>query len=151
MAVDRNAPELMALRVLLHEQSWAKLEAAIDGRGRVEIEAEGIHHYLRTHPMSESDRLLLSLAYSLWRGFGPTVDVHAIWGMDPTVASKVLASLAAAVDPENAGKILRASIALVEPEPLAQEEPRAEDDGNASTGTKPDGRRRKPKLAVARE
>jgi hypothetical protein len=155
MAVDRNAPDMRALRVLLPEQHWARLESAIDGATRVGLEAEGIHHYLRTHHMSESDRLLLTLAYSLWRGFGPSLDVHALWGMDSAVTARVLASLAAAVDPENAIEILESSIQMLRAsDPPVAESAVAEHpaDPHERNGTQTgSGKRRKPKLAVARE
>jgi hypothetical protein len=114
MAGEKNARDLRPLQVLLHERAWSKLEAAIDGPARTRLETEGIQHYCRTQQLSESDRLLVTLAYSLWRGFGPSIDVHALWGMDPAVAARVLAGLAAAVDPQGASGILRQSIELVE-------------------------------------
>jgi hypothetical protein len=114
MALDRNARDLRSLHVLLHDRGWANLEEAIDGPERKRLLSEGIQHFARTQHLSESDRLVLTLAYSLWRGFGPSIDVHALWGMDPAVASRVLASLAAAVDPDGAADVLRQSIALLE-------------------------------------
>ena len=136
MALDRNARDLRSLRVLLHERGWATLEEAIDGPERARLVTEGIQHFARTQHLSESDRLVLTLAYSLWRGFGPSIDVHALWGMDPAVASRVLASLAAAVDPGGATDVLRQSIALLEGVEPAE----------ASTEQAP-----RPLLAVARE
>jgi len=114
MALDRNARDLRSLRVLLHDRGWANLEEAIDGPERARLLSEGIQHFARTQHLSESDRLLLTLAYSLWRGFGPSFDVNALWGMDPAVASRVLAGIAAAVDPDGAADVLRRSIALLE-------------------------------------
>jgi hypothetical protein len=139
--MDRNAPDLLALRVMLSDQSWSKLEAAVEGAERARVEAEGIHHYIRTHHLSESDRLLLTLAYGLWRGFGPTVDIHALWGMDTGVAAKMLAGLAAAIDPERGSEILRHSAELLD----ALEER----DDKVSAPPVDDGAR--PILAVARE
>jgi hypothetical protein len=136
MALDRNARDLRSLRVLLHDRGWANLEEAIDGPERKRLLAEGIQHFARTKHLSESDRLLLTLAYSLWRGFGPSIDVHALWGMDPAVASKVLASLAVAVDPGGAADVLRQSIALLE----------GVEPADAPTEETP-----RPMLAVARE
>jgi hypothetical protein len=135
MAVDKNAPDLRPLRVLLHDRAWTNFVAAIEGPDRVLLESEGIQHYVRTQHMSESDRLLLTLAYSLWRGFGPSIDINALWGMDPAVAARVLASLAAAVDPEAPTAILRHSIELLE--------------GTETAVPTEDAPR--PKLAVARE
>ena len=138
MALDKNARDLRSLRVLLHDRGWTNLEEAIEGPDKARLESEGIQHFIRTQHLSESDRLLLTLAYSLWRGFGPSIDVHALWGMDPAVASRVLASFAAAVDPDGATDILRQSIALLEgAEPAAADAP-----------TEPGLR---PMLAVARE
>jgi hypothetical protein len=114
MALDRNARDLRSLRVLLHDRGWASLEEAIDGPERARTLSEGIQHFARTQHLSESDRLVLTLAYSLWRGFGPTFDVNALWGMDPAVTSRVLASIAAAVDPDGAADLLRQSIAMLE-------------------------------------
>jgi hypothetical protein len=122
MAVEKNARDLRSLQVLLHERAWAKLEAALDGPDRARLEAEGIQHFCRTQQLSESDRLLVTLGYGLWRGFGPSIDVHALWGMDPAIASRVLAGLAAAIDPDGATGILRQSIELLEgTEPSATE------------------------------
>ena len=114
MALDKNARELRSLRVLLHDRGWTNLEEAIEGPDRARLESEGIQHFVRTQYLSESDRLCLTLAYSLYRGFGPSIDIHALWGMDPAVASRVLASRAAAVDPDGAADVLRQSIALLE-------------------------------------
>ena len=75
MALDRNARDLRSLRVLLHDRGWANLEEAIEGPERARLLCEGIQHFARTQHLSESDRLLLTLAYSLWRGFGPSFDV----------------------------------------------------------------------------
>jgi hypothetical protein len=114
MALDRNARDLRSLQVLLQDRGWANLEDAIEGPERKRLLSEGIQQFARTRHLSESDRLLLTLAYSLWRGFGPSFDVNALWGMDRTVASRVLAGLAAAVDPDGAVAVLRESIALLE-------------------------------------
>ena len=136
MALDRNARDLRSLRVLLHDRGWANLEEAIDGPERARLASEGIQHFARTQHLSENDRLLLTLAYSLWRGFGPSIDVHALWGMDPAVASRVLASLAAAVDPDGAADVLRQSIALIE---------------GVEPADAPTQQAARPMLAVARE
>jgi hypothetical protein len=132
MALDRHARDLRSLRVLLHDRGWANLEEAIEGPERARLLTEGIQHFARTQHLSESDRLLLTLAYSLWRGFGPSFDVNALWGMDPTVAARVLAGIAASVSPDGATDVLRQSIAMLEGVEPAEETPR-------------------PLLAVARE
>jgi hypothetical protein len=143
--MDRNAPDLRALRVLLHDKAWSRFEAAIEGAERVGLESEGIHHYIRTHHLSESDRLLLTLAYSLWRGFGPSVvrgvDIHALWGMDPTVAARMLAGLAAAIDPAGATDILKQSIEMLDED----EQPDEHHDAPTDDATL------RPKLAMAHE
>jgi hypothetical protein len=136
MALNKDARDLRSLRVLLHDRGWANLEEAIEGPDHARLASEGIQHFLRTQHLSESDRLVLTLAYSLWRGFGPSIDIHALWGMDPTVASRVLASLAAAVDPDGATGILRQSLALLE---------------GVEPADAPTEKALRPMLAVARE
>ena len=70
----------------------------------------GVTAHLRDLHLPDRDRLLLTLAYSLLRGFGPAVQVHELWGMEHEAASSILAGLAVAMDPKGAAKLLQDAI-----------------------------------------
>jgi hypothetical protein len=70
----------------------------------------GVTAHLRDLHLPDRDRLLLTLAYSLVRGFGPAVQVHELWGMDREAARAILAGLALAMDPSGAPELLRDAI-----------------------------------------
>jgi hypothetical protein len=87
---------LVELRAAIPERLWASFEQCVQaaiagGAGDVSVAA-----HIRGLHLSEKDRTLLVLAYSLWRGVGPVVHIQQLWGMDPTVAARILASIAVA-------------------------------------------------------
>jgi hypothetical protein len=114
MHLDRSAPALRPLAALLREHHWRALDAAIGAAARTGTGDAGVNAYLRDLHLPERDRLLLTLAYSLVRGFGPAVQIHELWGMEREGALAVLAGLAQAMDPEGAASLLREAAALLE-------------------------------------
>jgi hypothetical protein len=83
--------------------------AMMGGAGDESVVAQikGLH-------LSEKDRSLLTLAYSMWRGVGPVVNIQQLWGMEPELAARVLASIAVAAGGDEASTLLEDAAAVVE-------------------------------------
>jgi len=77
------------------------------GDESVVAQIKGLH-------LSEKDRSLLTLAYSMWRGVGPVVNIQQLWGMEPELAARVLASIAVAAGGDEASTLLEDAAAVVE-------------------------------------
>lgn len=103
-----------AVRAMVPDRLWSKLERAIEASLRAGTGDEGVYGVLRDLHLPAHERQLLALAYSLWRGVGPALDVRHLWGMDAATAQFVLAGLAAAVNPRDAAALLRRAADLVE-------------------------------------
>lgn len=121
MQIDRSAPALVALVPLLREHHWRALENAMLAATRTGTGDAGVTAHLRDLHLPDRDRLLLTLAYSLVRGFGPAVQVHELWGLDRDAARAILAGLALAMDPTGAPDLLREAIAQLSPAPSGAE------------------------------
>ena len=75
-------------------------------------------NFIRSCPASHGERLLIQLAYSLWRGYGPAIRVDQIQGVEEDVAARLLAGLAlAAVGPAAKSALQRASALCAVPTP----------------------------------
>jgi len=129
---DQPTPEgLEPIKALLDERHLRDLENAIAGslKGTGDSDA-AVDSYFRSLHLSEGDRIILNLAYSLWRGFGPILDVQALWGMDPDVAARLVAGVAVAVNRDHPETILEQARSLLDGE--------AVDDGGANGAAAPD-------------
>jgi len=72
----------------------------------------GAQNYIRTCPASHGDRLVLQLAFALWRGYGPAIAVDELWGMDGAVAERILLGMAMAIRGADAPELLQSAAAL---------------------------------------
>ena len=61
---------------------------------------------IRSAPASQGERLIIQLAYSLWRGYGPALLVEQLRGLEPEVAERLLAGLAVAAGGDGAAALL---------------------------------------------
>jgi hypothetical protein len=61
---------------------------------------------IRSAPASHGERLVIQLAYSLWRGYGPALQVEQLRGLEPEVAERLMAGLAVAVAGDGASALL---------------------------------------------
>jgi hypothetical protein len=71
----------------------------------------GARNFLHTCPASHGDRMVLELAFSCWRGYGPAVQIDQLSGMDAAVAQRALAGLAMAMVGEQAPALLEQAAA----------------------------------------
>lgn len=97
------------IRALVPPRLMPDLDEAVEAARRTGTGHEGVLGHLRTCHLAEHELLLCMLAYSLWRGAGPAFPVSALWGMDPRLASRLLAGLAAAASPDDPGALLDAA------------------------------------------
>lgn len=105
---EAGAPRL-DIRALVPERLLPDLEEAVEAARRTGTGHEGVLGHLRTCHLAEHELLLCMLAYSLWRGTGPAFPVSALWGMDPRLATRLLAGLAAAAAPVDPAALLEAA------------------------------------------
>ncbi|MFH1467047.1 MAG: hypothetical protein ABIO70_21875 [Pseudomonadota bacterium] len=61
---------------------------------------------IRSCPASHGERLIIQFAYSLWRGYGPALQVEQLQGLEPEVAERLLAGLAVIAAGEGAAALL---------------------------------------------
>lgn len=106
--------QVPALRAMVPDRLWVRLESAIEASVRTGTGDTGVYGILRDMHLPEHERQLLALAYSLWRGVGPAVEVQDLWGMDAATARMVLAGIACSVSPGDGHTLLRAAADLVE-------------------------------------
>jgi hypothetical protein len=71
----------------------------------------GARNFLHTCPASHGDRLVLELAFSCWRGYGPAVAIDQLSGMDAAVAQRALAGIAMAMAGDDAPELLEKAAA----------------------------------------
>ena len=95
------ADDRLDIRALVPARLLPALEEAAEAARRTGTGHEGVLGHLRTCHLAEHELHLCMLAYSLWRGAGPAFPVAALWGMDPRLASRLLAGIAAAVQPSD--------------------------------------------------
>ncbi len=72
------------------------------------------YNFIRTSPASHGDRLLLTVAFACWRGYGPAVQVDQLSGMDAAVAERLLAGLATTIADTGATELLRRAATFCE-------------------------------------
>ena len=106
--------QVPALRAMVPDRLWSRLEAAIEASMRSGTGAAGVYGILRDLHLPEHERQMLTLAYSLWRGVGPAVEVQDLWGMDAATARMVLVGIACSVSPTEGQVLLRSAADLVE-------------------------------------
>ena len=111
MPLDRTTPDLAFLRAIVPAGHWPTLEDAVEVALRSGDAAARQH--LERAQLPDGDLQLLTLAYSLWRGVGPALDVESVWGLDPGAAARLLAGLALAIDRSEAAGLLAAARALL--------------------------------------
>lgn len=97
------------IRVLVPARLLPDLDEAVEAARRTGTGHEGVLGHLRTCHLAEHELHLCMLAYSLWRGAGPAFPVSALWGMDPRLASRLVAGLAAAASPDDPSGLLDAA------------------------------------------
>lgn len=85
----------------------------------------GARNFLHTCPASHGDRLVLDLAFSCWRGYGPAVAIDQLSGMDRAVAQRALAGIAMAMVGADAPELLERAAARCRE--LLPEPPEGED------------------------
>ncbi len=81
----------------------------------------GAYNFIRTCPASHGDRLLLALAFTCWRGYGPAIEVDQLHGMHDAVAVRVLAGLALTIAGNGAHDLLEQAAAQADAQADATE------------------------------
>lgn len=121
MALDRDGVENGPMDLLLDTTLQKHLRSAMDRALRTGTGDRGVAAAIEELPVSANDRVLLQLAYSLWKGVGPAVRVQSLWGMDPQVAERLLAGLALAASEGSgtASAVLRRAADRVEQQHIA--------------------------------
>jgi len=109
LPAEGAADDRLDIRALVPVRLLPDLEEAVAAARRTGTGHEGVLGHLRTCQLAEHELQLCMLAYSLWRGAGPAFPVSALWGMDPRLASRLLAGIAAAVEPSDPGALLDAA------------------------------------------
>ena len=112
-SLDRNAPENAVLKILLTKHLWGFFESAIAASQENGTGEAGARGFITDLHFADEQRQLLLLAYSLWRGVGPAIDIQAIWGMSPNGAASLLAALAVAVGQDSGADLLLEASRLV--------------------------------------
>ena len=102
------------IHALMSDALWRQLEAAIEASILAGTGDDGVRGYLRDLHLPENDRQILSLAYSLWRGVGPAIEIETLWGLAPEATRKVLAIIASATDAEHGAILLREAADMLE-------------------------------------
>lgn len=116
--------EVPAWRGLLPPRLSALLQTAVQSALREGSGDEGVLGRIRDLSLSEGDQVLLRMAWRLWRGWGPVIEVQHLQGVDPEVLIRVLMGLALAGAPEQAATTLAEAAARLEAgTPIAEEEP----------------------------
>ncbi|MDP6931436.1 MAG: hypothetical protein QGG40_00905 [Myxococcota bacterium] len=107
MSDDPQTIPIERISGLLPERLRRELEAAIEASCSSSDPRHHAESYFGALHLSESDRNLLLVAFSLWRGFGPVLNVQSLWGMDRELATRTLSALALAIDVDGADELLR--------------------------------------------
>ena len=116
--------EVPAWRGLLPPRLSALLLPAVQAALREGTGDEGVMGRIRDLSLSEGDQVLLRMAWRLWRGWGPAIEVQHLQGIDPEVLIRVLMGLALSGAPEQAAAALAEAAARLEAgTPIAEEEP----------------------------
>jgi|GEM_PF-6287588 hypothetical protein len=116
--------EVPAWRGLLPPRLSALLQAAVQAALRDGTGDEGVMGRIRELSLSEGDQVLLRMAWRLWRGWGPVIEVQHLQGIDPEVLIRVLMGLSLSGAPEQAAATLAEAAARLEAgTPIAEEEP----------------------------
>ena len=106
---DKAGAARVDIRALVPDRLIPDLVEAVEAARRTGTGHEGVLGHLRTCHLAEHELLLCMLAYSLWRGTGPAFPISALWGMDPRLATRLLAGLAAAAAPDEPAALLEAA------------------------------------------
>ena len=107
MSADSKKHSELMIAALVHPRHTHLFERAMAKAG--ETSDVGARNFIHTCPASHGDRLVLELAYSCWRGYGPAIQVDQLWGMDAEVTKRALAGLALAMGAHDASALLRAA------------------------------------------